>query len=114
VSLPYHLFANLFPKITAITSPIVLLRLVRALSHFPLIEYFGFVEAQMIKGRALMLEAIKFFEKIMKQSKFEEHIAKMESIFISLMKVISVSDPLMEIITNSHHKILVKSPQFYF
>lgn len=38
----------------------------------------------------------------------------MEGIFISLLKVISVSDPLMEIITNNHHKILVKSPQFYF
>ena len=68
----YAFFLTQFEALVNINSPIVVLRLVRCVSYYPSALYFLYIETQMHRGKAFIVEGIKALERILRTNKFSE------------------------------------------
>jgi|LakMenEpi03Aug12_release.lakeMendotaPanAssembly.Ray.scaffolds.fasta_scaffold456342_1 hypothetical protein len=91
----YAFFLTQFEALVRIDSPIVVLRIMRAISYYPSALYFLYIETQMSRGKAFILEGIKALERILRTNKFSELFQFLSTIFIKLLAVVRVSDPVM-------------------
>ena len=55
----YAFFLTQFEALVRIDSPLVVLRIIRAISYYPSALYFLYIETQMCRGKAFILEGIK-------------------------------------------------------
>jgi hypothetical protein len=68
----YAFFLTQFEALVRIESPIVILRIVRAIGYYPSALYFLFIETQMNRGKIFIIEGIKALERILRTNKFAE------------------------------------------
>jgi hypothetical protein len=90
-------------QILAITSHLVILRIMRAIAYYPSTMYFLYIETQMARGKIFILEGIKSFERIIKTNKYSELLELLSKIIINLMNSVRVSDPIMQLIVLNNY-----------
>jgi hypothetical protein len=68
----YAFFLTQFEALVRIESPLVVLRIMRCISYYPSALYFLYIETQMNRGKAFILEGVKALERILRTNKFSE------------------------------------------
>jgi hypothetical protein len=68
----YAFFLTQFEALVRLDSPLVILRIMRAISYYPSALYFLYIETQMSRGKVFILEGIKALERILRTNKFSE------------------------------------------
>jgi hypothetical protein len=91
----YAFFLTQFELLVKITSPIVILRIMRVVSYYPCALYFLYIETQMSRGKVFIIEGIKSLERILRTNKFAELFQFLATIFSKLLGVIQITDPVM-------------------
>ena len=62
-------FADYYTILSLIQSPIVAIRLIRAVSYYSFTTYFPYIEAKMGLGKVFALEGIKSLERIIRANR---------------------------------------------
>ena len=107
-------FMSNFNTIITIGSKLVVLRIVRAVSYFPMGIYFLYIETQMSKDKVFILQGIKSFERILRSNKFPQAMKLLATIFNNLIGVIKINDPIMELmVLNCYETMLKASTSLY-
>lgn len=110
----YAFFLTQFQLLVKITSPIVILRLMRVVSYFPCALYFLYIETQMSRGKIFIIQGIKSLQRILRTNRFAQLFSFLATIFSKLLGVIQITDPVMQLIViNNYDKMLKHSPDLY-
>ncbi len=88
----YAIFITHFEKLQRIETPIVLLRLIRAIGYYPTAVYYNVIKSKMSLGKVFVLEGLKSFERILKANRYPEIFDLLSEIFSELITVMNVND----------------------